>query len=397
MSFNIKDLTSHPNKLAAHYSSFNVGSRLLLTGHSHQAWPDVAMEGMKKSWEDAALLVDEKWGKAFEKAQEVREGYSRLLEDTNGYIALGINTHELLIRFLSALDLRKRPRIVTTDGEFHTIRRQMLRLSEEGIEVVRVAYYPVENVADQIISQINDKTAAVLVSSVFFETGLINPGLTAIAEKCAIHGTELLVDTYHSLNVAPFSVRKLNLQKAFIIGGGYKYCQLGEGNCFLRFPDDFKGRPIITGWFSEFSLLGEKKTDQIAYGQREDLFAGSTYDPVSHYRAAEVFRFFREQKLTPEFLREVSLHQVGILAESFRNLDLPEKIINLDKEIKPDQRAGFLVLRTENAADINVELAKAGVLTDFRGTSLRFGPAPYLSDKQLTDAMGILGEVVKKL
>ncbi|PKP49281.1 MAG: kynureninase [Bacteroidetes bacterium HGW-Bacteroidetes-11] len=396
MSFNIKDLTSHPNKLAAHYSAFNVGSRLRLTGHSHQAWPDVAMEGMKKSWDDATLLVDEKWGKAFEKAQEVRDGFSRLLEDENGYIALGINTHELLIRFLSALDLRKRPRIVTTDGEFHTIRRQMLRLWEEGIEVVRVASYPVENVADQIISQINDKTAAVLVSSVFFETGLINPGLTAIAEKCAIHGTELLVDTYHSLNVAPFSVRKLNLQKAFIIGGGYKYCQLGEGNCFLRFPDDFKGRPIITGWFSEFSLLGEKKTDQIAYGQREDLFAGSTYDPVSHYRAAEVFRFFREQKLTPEFLREVSLHQVGLLAESFLKLDLPEQIINLDKEIKPVQRAGFLVLRTDKAAEINGELTKAGVLTDFRGTSLRFGPAPYLSDKQLTDAMGILGEVVKK-
>lgn len=397
MSYKLNDITGHPNKLATHYSAFNVGKRLLLTGHSHQAWPDVAMEGIKKSWEDAALLVDEKWGKAFGKAQEVRDGFSSLLEDTNGYIALGANTHELLIRFLSALDLRKRPRIITTDGEFHTIRRQMLRLSEEGIEVVRVASYPVENVADQIISQINDKTAAVLVSSVFFETGLINPGLTAIAEKCAIHGTELLIDTYHSLNVAPFSVNKLKLQKAFIIGGGYKYCQLGEGNCFLRFPDDFEGRPVITGWFSEFSLLGEKKTSQIAYGQREDLFAGSTYDPVSHYRAAEVFRFFREQELTPEFLREVSLHQVGLLAVSFRKLDLPEKIINLDKEIKPEQRAGFLVLRTEKASEINAELAKAGVLTDYRGTSLRFGPAPYLSDKQLTDAMGILGEVVKKL
>ncbi|KAF0203819.1 MAG: hypothetical protein FD170_892 [Bacteroidetes bacterium] len=397
MSYNLNDITGHPNKLATHYSAFNVGKRLLLTGHSHQAWPDVAMEGIKKSWEDAALLVDEKWGKAFGKAQEVRDGFSSLLEDTNGYIALGANTHELLIRFLSALDLRKRPGIITTDGEFHTIRRQMLRLSEEGIEVVRVASYPVENVADQIISQINDKTAAVLVSSVFFETGLINPGLTAITEKCAIHGTELVIDTYHSLNVAPFSVSKLKLQKAFIIGGGYKYCQLGEGNCFLRFPDDFEGRPVITGWFSEFSLLGEKKTSQIAYGQREDLFAGSTYDPVSHYRAAEVFRFFGEHELTPEFLREVSLHQVELLAESFRKLDLPEKIINLDKEIKPDQRAGFLVLRTEKASEINAELAKAGVLTDYRGTSLRFGPAPYLSDKQLTDAMGILGEVVKKL
>ena len=75
MSYKLNDITGHPNKLATHYSAFNVGKRLLLTGHSHQAWPDVAMEGIKKSWEDAALLVDEKWGKAFGKAQEVRDGF----------------------------------------------------------------------------------------------------------------------------------------------------------------------------------------------------------------------------------------------------------------------------------------------------------------------------------
>ena len=40
---------------------------------------------------------------------------------------------------------------------------------------------------------------------------------------------------------------------------------------------------------------------------------------------------------------------------------------------------------------------RAGV--SFLGTEridvLRFGPAPYLSDQQLRDAMGILGEVAK--
>ena len=31
--------------LAAFYSHFDVQTRLLLTGHSHQAWPDVALDG----------------------------------------------------------------------------------------------------------------------------------------------------------------------------------------------------------------------------------------------------------------------------------------------------------------------------------------------------------------
>ena len=62
-------------ELAPHYSRFQVGERLLLTGHSHQAWPDVARDGVMEAWDDAALRVDEKWGRAFEQAERVREGF----------------------------------------------------------------------------------------------------------------------------------------------------------------------------------------------------------------------------------------------------------------------------------------------------------------------------------
>ena len=39
---------------------------------------------------------------------------------------------------------------------------------------------------------------------------------------------------------------------------GYKYCQLGEGNCFLRIPPDTDLRPVVTGWFSEFTVLADR-------------------------------------------------------------------------------------------------------------------------------------------
>src|SRR2546422_5390668 len=100
------DLEHHPNPLAAHYSRFRVAERLLLTGHSHQAWPDVGFEGQVEAWADAAELVDEKWGRAGAKAERVRRGFARLLGGGSGEIALGQNTHELLVRLLSALPLR---------------------------------------------------------------------------------------------------------------------------------------------------------------------------------------------------------------------------------------------------------------------------------------------------
>jgi hypothetical protein len=68
-------------RLAPHYSRFRVAERLLLTGHSHQAWPDVALEGQIEAFADAAELVDGKWERAFAKAEAVRDGFRRLLAD----------------------------------------------------------------------------------------------------------------------------------------------------------------------------------------------------------------------------------------------------------------------------------------------------------------------------
>src|SRR5215510_3803140 len=90
-----------------HYSRFRVGDRLLLTGHSHQAWPDVGFEAQQRAWLDAAAYLDDKWDHAAEQANRVRAGFARLLRDTPANIALGQNTHELVTRWLSALPFRQ--------------------------------------------------------------------------------------------------------------------------------------------------------------------------------------------------------------------------------------------------------------------------------------------------
>ncbi|HEY7612458.1 MAG TPA: hypothetical protein VH764_05660 [Gemmatimonadales bacterium] len=385
-----------PNALAPHYSRFRVSERMLLTGHSHQAWPDAGFEAQSRAWLDAAHYVDDKWDLAFERAERVREGFVRLLGDAGDGIALAPNTHELVVRLLSALPLRARPRLVTTDGEFHTIRRQLDRLAEEGLEVVRVAELPLETVSQRLARAVDDRTAMVLVSSVFFDTGRIARGLGEVAASCRRHGAELLVDMYHALNVVPVSLADEGLGDAFVVGGGYKYCQLGEGNCFLRLPGTDL-RPIVTGWFSEFTALTERQdSGRTVYGQRGDRFAGATYDPTSHYRAAAVFEFFSEQGLTPALLREVSQHQIGVLASAFDALDLDPAAVSRDRAVPLEEIGGFLALRSPHALSLAVELRARAVLTDARGDALRFGPAPYLSDVQLRDAIGVLGEIVRE-
>lgn len=367
--------------LAAHYARFRVADRLLLTGHSHQAWPDVAREAVLEAYDDAALAVGDKWGRAQVRADRLRRGVRDLLLDPAGEVALGASTHELLVRFLSCLDLRARPRLVTTDGEFHSARRQLDRLAEAGLEVVTVPSAPVDTLAERLAGEVDARTAAVVVSSVMFETSRIVPHLDAVAQACARTGAELLVDAYHQLGVVPFDITALGLADAWVVGGGYKYLQLGEGNCFLRVPAHAAtARPVVTGWYAEDG----------------DHLAGATYDPTSHYRASRVLDFFLEQGLTPPVLRETSLRQRGLLTGAFDALDLPADVVTRDRDTPPESFGGFLALRSPRAGELQAALAARGVSTDHRGSHLRFGPAPYLTDEQLHAAMHALGEVAQK-
>ena len=388
--------------LAEHYTRFRVSERLLLTGHSHQAWPDVSFEAQQQAWLDAARHVDRKWEVAEVKAERFRKAVAALLDDRNGFVALGRSTHELVTRLLSALPLTTRPRLVTTDGEFHSIRRQLDRLSEERIEVVKVAALPAATLAERLISEVDDRTAAVLVSRVLFQNAHIVPELGGVLEACGRVGAELLVDAYHSTNVAPLSLTEEELDGAFVVGGGYKYMQMGEGNCWLRFPRDCRLRPVLTGWFSEFGTMTEDKTASgrakgeslVPYADGPPRFAGATYDPTSHYRAAAVLDFFAEQDLTQDHLRGCSQHQIGLLLIEIDSLDLDPAVVDRDRSVPLESLGGFVALTSPEAPRIKDALAERGVQVDYRGSVLRLGPAPYLTDQQLREAVGTLGEVV---
>jgi kynureninase len=378
------------NPLAEHYSEFRVSERLLLTGHSHQAWPDVGREGQLEAWQDAAEHADLKWERAFAKAERLREGVRQLLDDPGAPVALAVNTHELVLRFLSALRLRERPKLVTTDGEFHTLRRQLGRLGEEGLEVVRLPARPVESLAERLAAEA-PAASAVLVSAVLFEDSRIVPGLAALAEACAGAGAELLVDAYHAFGCLPLTVA--GLEGTWIVGGGYKYLQLGEGNCFMRLPSQADElRPAITGWYAEFDELhADHGPGATPYPRGSMRYAGSTYDPTSHYRAASVLDFFDEQGLTPERLRESYLHQTSLLAERFDELGLAD--VTRDRETPLGAFGGFIAFESDRAEALSRLLLDEGVVTDSRGRRLRFGPAPYHSDEQLETAIERLGRV----
>ena len=116
-----------------------------------------------------------------------------------------------------------------------------------------------DTLAERLAASVDPTTACVLVSSVLFEIGGDRAGPRRSRRRLRASRRDLLVDAYHHLNVVPFDIVALGLNEAFVLGGGYKYCQLGEGNCFLRVPAGCELRPVLTGWFSEFAELADAK------------------------------------------------------------------------------------------------------------------------------------------
>jgi kynureninase len=371
--------------LQKHYSNFQVTDRILLTGHSHQAWPDCARDAQLEAFDDAAKHVDDKWEKAFEKADQLRTHFSKRLGDSTGDYVFGTNTQELLVRWLSALPLTEKTKIITTDGEFHSMRRLMDRLNETSIDVVKVSAQPVSTLTTRLLNEVDENTAAVMCSLVMFQTSEIVPNTSTLAAELSKREVPFLLDAYHLVNIVPFSIDNENLQDVFVVGGGYKYCQLGEGNCFLRVPKNCNWRPLVTGWYAEFASLDQKHDERVQYGLGRWAFEGSTYDPTSHYRAVKVFQFFDEQGLTVERLREINLAQQNILFDEFEKYAWPESI---QLPVRNNgERGGFVVVKTETASELVAALRAKNIWVDSRQEYLRIGPAPYVTQEQLVCAI----------
>lgn len=384
-------------RLQPQYSNFNVANRLLFTGHSHQAWPDIAREGLLEAYDAAAINVDTKWEVASEKTEFLRSYLREYYDDPEGLYCQSENTHHLIVSWLSSFDLQNKPKVITTDGEFHSMFRQLHRLTEEGLQMAMVEA-EADDIVKQIGNEIDEQTSAIMLSRVYFQSSLINQHISEIAALARKHNIPLLIDDYHGTNVVPLSIREANLEDCFILIGGYKYMQWGEGNCFLRFPKECSLRPAITGWFAAFDALDEPRDMQpVEFDDGNQRFATGTYDPSSQFRAAKVVAFFREQDLTPDVLRKQYVAQVKLLRNLFLEQGFDPDVITLYHQKPLEQNGGFLALQSPHARRIRAELLEENIFTDARDNILRLGPAPYTTTQQIKKAIHGLAQAVNQL
>ena len=397
MTAEVAALDAFAARLRPHYSRFLdlLGEDILMTAHSHQAWPDVSREGHLAAWDDAADLVDNKWSKIFNSVlpEFQRRIASRLGSSRPLDLAVAPNTHELVYRLASCFPVES-GRVVTTDAEFHSLRRQLGRLAEEGLEVAKVSVGDGQDYGRRFLETVDRvKPHWAALSHVLFTTGRIVVDLPAILEGLAARQVPVLVDTYHSFNAMPLDVDQWP-GTVFVTGGGYKYAQSGEGCCWLLLPEHAEMfRPRHTGWFADFGGL-DGAQDKVAYGPHGLRFLGATFDPTPLYRAVWTLRWMDEEGLSPRALRQQSLRATRLMIALYDRADLAARDVRLVSPREDELRGAFLTFETDRAARLCEALAMRGVRTDRRGSLLRFGPAPYTTSAEIRRAIGLLRDLV---
>ncbi|HEY4069950.1 MAG TPA: class V aminotransferase [Sphingomicrobium sp.] len=368
--------------------------RLHFAAHSHHLWPDASFAGQVSAWNDAARLADRKWDKIMgEVWPEAQAHVAREIgsEDASA-IVFASNTHDFLIRLITAAPARGAGplRVLTSDGEFHSARRQFARWAEAGwIDVEPVAAEPFESFSDRFLTAARSRNHdLIFVSQVLFGSGRVFDRVGEVAALAHPAGPWVVIDGYHAFMAIerPFGAEAS--RGAFYLGGGYKYAMAGEGCAFLHAPAEFGPRPPVTGWYAEFEDLS-LPPGSVGYARDAGRFMGATFDPSGLYRFNAIQKTLAENGLTTARTSGIvaDLQKQFLDALGGTALDDAELLNPLDGA----PHARFLAFRSPNAQRWYEELKAKNCITDVRGDVLRIGFAIYHDESDVDRLQGLLG------
>jgi len=355
--------------------------RIHFAAHSHHLWPDASYEGHIAAWDDAAILADRKWEKIF--GEVIPEAQRNIADELKlpdpSTIAFAANTHEYLGRVFTSKWTGTPIDVLTTDGEFHSFRRQSARWEERGFIKRRVVpCEPFGTFTQRFLAAMREQPAEIaFLSHVMFRTGLRFDGVEELASYASPSGPWVVLDLYHSFMAMPCDFSRV-ADRVFLIGGGYKYAMAGENAAYLHAPAGYAPRPLQTGWFADFGAM-EGKQGEVGYNKDGSRFLGATYDPTGLYRFNAVRRALAKEDLDTaaistrsETLRAkiVTAIETGKMGAALRDTEL----------LKPNatgSQSRFISLRHPKAVAWKSKLMEHNIVTDARDDILRIGIAIY--------------------
>jgi selenocysteine lyase/cysteine desulfurase len=311
---------------------------------------------------------------------ELRARVARMIGAAESEVALAASTSAALSVLASAFDYHARPRVILADLDFPTVAYQWM--VRPGIELVRIPsddgiVIDSQRVADAI----DDRTAIVALSHVFFTTGGIQE-TRPIALAARKHGAFFLLDAYQSAGQVPIDVASLACDA--LVTGPLKWLLGGPGLAYLYVRDEWlrQLRPTVTGWFAA--------RDQFAFdSQRFEFHDDARRFELGTPALPTVHAALGGQEIIDE---------VGVPLIRARNAELTEHLLGriaaaglrVRGAREPEQRSALVMVADDDPAGAVARLAAERVIVDYRPGYVRVSPHFYNTPDELDHFVAVL-------
>lgn len=318
-------------------------------------------------WEQrgAAAWYDVWW----ERLAQVRAGYARAIAARPDEIALHASISTATAVLASSLDYATRPKVVTTELDFPTVAYQWLARRPHGVELVIVRSPDGVTVPPDLIARaVDDRTALVATSHVYFTTGAIQH-VRAVVEAAHRHGARCYIDAYQSVGQVPLDVHATGVD--FVSGGGLKWLLGGPGIAFLYARRDLLSalHPTVTGWFAHARQFDFDPQALVRHADARRLEQGTPALAAVHaqlggFELLEALGYARIQQATAALGQD--------LVARAQELGLRPQVAP-----EPADRSAIVMLPAADPAATVARLAKRGIVADARPGHVRLSPYFY--------------------
>jgi kynureninase len=368
-----------------------LASGIHLLSHSLGPVPRAARESMLayyEAWEHHTS--EDAWATSWwEMSDAVGDRLAQLLGGAAGSVQIQPNASIALSSVLSCFDFTssKRSKIVATALDFPSMQyvldaqtpmgaRVELVPSNDGITI------PTERVLDAI----DDATALVALSHVSFRSSY-RVDVEAIVERARKHGALVLLDVYQSAGAVPLQASAWNVD--FLIGGTIKWLCGGPacGYLYVRPNLQKELQPRLTGWVAhaapfDFAPSPMRYTDSVR------RFAQGTPSIPALYSVLPGLQIIEEVGV--ETIRAESERRTELMIDFA--LERGWKV-NSPRDV--NQRGGSVMIYVEDSPGMVQRLGERKVFVDCRpGVGLRMSPHFFNTDEEVTEALGILAELI---
>ncbi len=318
---------------------------------------------------------------------KVRQKFATIIGAQLHEVAIAPSVSAALSSIATALDYSRRNKVVMADMDFPTLAYQWLVKQRLGVECVFVEspdriYTPPE----LFESKVDDKTALVATSRVFFTSGYIQD-VRAVADIAHKNGAYLLIDDYQGTGQIPINVNALDID--FLVTGTLKWLMGGPGLALVYIREGLipQLQPTIAGWFGHREQF-QFKTREFEFRPDAARIELGTPSVPTIYAANGGMDMVLE--ISVERICERTRYLTNDLIAHAR-----ERGWKVRAPQEPERRSSIVMLELERPEEVVEALIARNIIVDSRPGLLRISPYFYNTIEENTIVIEAIAEILQ--